>query len=83
MPADKDFLDRLNPDSLTVLTGCKVEPEMRKVAAEFDKQENRTLWSTHFPVHAGGLLLSGQPGLHGGASGVYTVAYLCKDSFKK
>lgn len=39
---DKDFLDCLNPDSLTVLTGCKVEPEMRKVAAEFDKQENRT-----------------------------------------
>ena len=39
---DKDFLDCLNPDSLTVLTGCKVEPEMQKVAAEFDKQENRT-----------------------------------------
>ena len=39
---DKDFLDCLNPDSLTVLTGCKVESEMRKVAAEFDKQENRT-----------------------------------------
>ena len=39
---DKDFLDCLNPGSLTVLTGCKVEPEMRKVAAEFDKQENRT-----------------------------------------
>ena len=39
---DKDFLDCLNPDSLTVLTGCKVEPEMRKVAEAFDKQENRT-----------------------------------------
>ena len=39
---DKDFLDCLNPDSLTVLTGCKVEPEMRKVAEEFDKKENRT-----------------------------------------
>ena len=39
---DKDFLDCLNPGSLMVLTGCKVEPEMRKVAAEFDKQENRT-----------------------------------------
>ena len=39
---DKDFLDCLNPDSLTVLTGCKVEPEMRKVAKAFDKQENRT-----------------------------------------
>ena len=39
---DKNFLDCLNPDSLTVLTGCKVEPEMRKVAEAFDKQENRT-----------------------------------------
>ena len=39
---DKDFLDCLNPDSLTVLTGCKVEPEMHKVAEAFDRQENRT-----------------------------------------
>ena len=39
---DKDFLDCLNPDSLTVLTGCKVEPEMRRVAEVFDKQEDRT-----------------------------------------
>ena len=39
---DKDFLDCLNPGSLTVLTGCKVEPEMRKGAEAFDKQENRT-----------------------------------------
>ena len=39
---DKDFLECLNPDSLTVLAGCKVEPEMQKVAAEFDKKENRT-----------------------------------------
>ena len=39
---DKDFLTCLNPESLMVLTGCKVEPEMRKVAEEFDKKENRT-----------------------------------------
>ena len=39
---DKDFLTCLNPESLTVLTGCKVEPEMRKVAEDFDKKENRT-----------------------------------------
>ncbi len=39
---DKNFLDCLNPDSLTVLTGCKVEPEMRKVAAEFDGKADRT-----------------------------------------
>ena len=40
--SDKDFLTCLNPESLTVLTGCKVEPEMRKVAEEFDKKENST-----------------------------------------
>ena len=39
---DKNFLDCLNPDSLTVLTGCKVEKGMAAVAADFDKRENRT-----------------------------------------
>ena len=39
---DKNFLDCLNPQSLTVLTGCKVEPEMAAVAAAFDREENRT-----------------------------------------
>ena len=39
---DKDFLDCLNPESLTVLTGCKVEPEMRRVAEDFDRQTDRT-----------------------------------------
>ena len=38
---DKDFLDCLNPESLTVLTGCKVEPEMRRVAEDFDRQADR------------------------------------------
>ena len=38
---DKDFLDCLNPESLTVLRGCKVEPEMAAVAA-FDRKEGRT-----------------------------------------
>ena len=39
---DKDFLDCLNPKSLTVLRGCKVEPEMAAVAAAFDRKEGRT-----------------------------------------
>ena len=39
---DKIFLDCLNPDSLSVLTGCKVEKGMAAVAAEFDKRENRS-----------------------------------------
>jgi len=39
---DKNFLDCLNPDSLQILTGCKVEKAMAEVAAKFDKQTNRT-----------------------------------------
>ena len=39
---DKNFLDCLNPDSLSILTECKVEKRMAAVAAEFDKRENRT-----------------------------------------
>ena len=39
---DKNFLDCLNPESLSILTGCKVEKGMATVAAEFDKRENRT-----------------------------------------
>ena len=31
--ADKNFLECLNPDSLTVLTGCKVEPSMKEAQA--------------------------------------------------
>jgi glutaminyl-tRNA synthetase len=33
---DKNFLDCLNPDSLTVLQGCKVEPALVRDAAAFD-----------------------------------------------
>jgi glutaminyl-tRNA synthetase len=40
--ADKNFLECLNPDSLQVLTGCKVERGMVDVAAAFDKVDNRT-----------------------------------------
>ena len=39
---DKDFLKCMNPESLVVLQGCKVEREMLKVAEAFDRTENRT-----------------------------------------
>ena len=39
---DKDFLNCLNPDSLMVLEGCKVERAMVDVAKRFDQVENRT-----------------------------------------
>ena len=38
----KDFLEAINPDSLIVLNGCKVERSMVDVAKEFDQRENRT-----------------------------------------
>ena len=38
---DKNFLDCLNPESLTVLKNCKVEPKMVEIAKEFDKTENK------------------------------------------
>jgi glutaminyl-tRNA synthetase len=40
--APEGFLSVLNPDSLSILTGCKVERSMAAVAADFDKVENRT-----------------------------------------
>ena len=39
---DKNFLDCLNPDSLTVLQGCKVEPRLARVAEKYDREKNRT-----------------------------------------
>ena len=38
----KNFLEALNPESLQVLKGCKVETSMVEVAKEFDTRENRT-----------------------------------------
>ena len=39
---DKNFLDALNPESLVILPHCKIERDLAKVAAEYDKAENRT-----------------------------------------
>ena len=36
---DKNFLECLNPDSLEVLTGCKVEADMLRVAREYEKSD--------------------------------------------
>ena len=40
--ADKNFIEALNPDSLTILSGCKVEKTMADIAKEYDKLENRS-----------------------------------------
>ena len=39
---DKNFLDCINPDSLVVLNGCKVEKSMTDVAKDFDARENKS-----------------------------------------
>ena len=39
--ADKDFLECLNPDSLEVLTGCKVESGLKAAARAYDKTEKQ------------------------------------------
>ena len=39
---DKNFLDCLDPESLTVLTGCKVEPRLQEVAKAYDAEEGRS-----------------------------------------
>ena len=45
--ADGDFLDDLNPDSLTVLTGCRLEPALARAApgvpVQFERQGYFTL----------------------------------------
>lgn len=48
--ADKDFMECLNPESLEVLTGCKVEAGLGKRRG-----------ACQLPVYAAGLFLSGQP----------------------
>ena len=39
---DKNFHECLNPESLTIIKGAKVDKRMIDVAREFDKQENKT-----------------------------------------
>ena len=39
--ADKDFIECLNPNSLEVLTGCKVEAGLRTAAESYDKTEKK------------------------------------------
>ena len=70
-PPDKDFLDCLNPDSLEVLDGLQGGaghggrgPRLRPGGKPHRHQR------PHLPVHAHGLFLHGQPGLHGGSPGV-------------
>ena len=39
--ADKDFLECLNPDSLEILTGCKVEAGLKAAAETYEQSEKK------------------------------------------
>ena len=75
--ADKNFLDYLNPDSLQILIGCKVEQGLAQ-AAMTGKGENRHCLS----VHASGLLLLDNQDAAPGHL-VFNRSVSLKDSFKK
>ena len=60
--ADKDFLECLNPDSLEILTGCKIERSAR-----------RSQGPGILSIHAPWLLLPGQQGLDAGAPGLQSL----------
>ena len=68
--ADKDFMDCLNPDSLEVLTDCKVEAGLAAAADRYAESHEGGQDGSRLPVHASGLLLPGQQGYQGGPSGV-------------
>ncbi len=80
---DKNFLDCLNPDSLSILTGCKVEKGMAAVAAAFDRRENRT--GTNAPtfqfMRTGYFCMDNRDCTSGHL--VFNRSVSLKDSFKK
>ena len=79
--ADKDFLECLNPDSLSVLTGCKVEARMKKIAAEYAASERsgRTAPSYQF-MRLGYFCLDNKDTT--GEKIVFNRSVSLKDSFK-
>ena len=54
--ADKNFLECLNPNSLEVLTGCKVEPSLADAAApasfQFMRLRATSAWTARTPSPA-------------------------------
>ena len=75
--ADKNFLDYLNPDSLQVLTGCKVEQGLAQVAMP---EKGKTATAYQF-MRQGYFCLDNQDAAPGHL--VFNRSVSLKDSFKK
>ena len=81
---DKNFLDCLNPDSLTVLTGCKVESALVEEAKKYDAEgEGRTAKTAPgFQFMRVGYFCMDSRDCHADHL-VFNRSVLLKDSFKK
>ena len=79
---DKNFLDCLNPDSLEILTGCKIEPELAKIAAEYDRSDKTGKTAPTFQfMRLGYFCLDNRDST--GDHIVFNRIVSLKDSFKK
>ena len=74
---DKDFLDCLNPDSLTVLTGCKVEQSLARAAMP---EKGKTAAAFQF-MRQGYFCLDNRDAAPGHL--IFNRSVSLKDSFKK
>ncbi len=79
---DKNFLDCLNPNSLEVLTGCKIEPELAKAAAEYDQTEKKGKTAPTFQFMRLGYFCLDSKDSHADHI-VFNRSVSLKDSFKK
>ena len=82
--ADKDFLECMNPESLTVLTGCKVESALVGEAKKYDEEgESRTAHTApcYQFMRVGYFCMDSKDCL--AEHLVFNRSVLLKDSFKK
>ena len=82
--ADKDFLECMNPESLTVLTGCKVESALVSEAKKYDEEgESRTAHTApcYQFMRVGYFCMDSKDCL--AEHLVFNRSVLLKDSFKK
>ncbi len=79
---DKDFMDCLNPNSLRVLTCCKVEQSLRERAAAYDRTEKQGKTAPSFQfMRLGYFCLDSKDS--SGEHPVFNRSVSLKDGFKK
>ena len=79
---DKNFLDCLNPNSLEVLTGCKVEARMKDIAQAYAASEKKGKTAPSFQFMRLGYFCLDNQDCHAGHL-VFNRSVGLKDSFKK